>query len=105
MAIPTTRNSMEDAGESREGTPARRSGDSAAATVSGSTGEGLAGLRHGGAYQQRDVRLQRRTSATRRSSPVAAAAAAAATAWSNGAVAHCRADRSPTRQQQWTMEA
>ncbi|KAK9112021.1 hypothetical protein Scep_019540 [Stephania cephalantha] len=37
---------------SREGTTVRRRGDSAAATVSGSTGEGLAGFRHGGAYQQ-----------------------------------------------------
>ncbi|KAK9133048.1 hypothetical protein Scep_012576 [Stephania cephalantha] len=31
------------------------------------------------------------------------AATARGTAWSNGAVARCWADRSPTRQQQWTM--
>ncbi|KAK9139662.1 hypothetical protein Scep_009343 [Stephania cephalantha] len=57
---------------------------------------------------RKQARARQRTAdgATRMSSPTAAAVAAATargTAWSNSAVARCRADRSPTRQQQWTM--
>ncbi|KAK9081031.1 hypothetical protein Syun_030711 [Stephania yunnanensis] len=39
------------------------------ATAGGFSGEGSAGFQHGGADQQRDTRLQRRTCATQRSSP------------------------------------
>ncbi|KAK9112723.1 hypothetical protein Scep_020242 [Stephania cephalantha] len=81
---------------SREGTPARRSGDSGAATLSGSTGEGLVGLRHGGTY-----------AAATADQCDAKELTSGGGGSGNGAgnVARCRADRSPTRQQQWTMEA